>query len=100
MTNTTQDQYIVHVYSRPGCQPCKATKKFLTRNNIQYRDHNIDDDVVQQLRIQDWGFTQLPVVEVTFDGETIAAWSGLRLDHLKAIRDRAVEPEHHDMRVQ
>ena len=69
--------YLVIVYSKPGCMPCKFTKDYLTKNGIDYSELSIYDylDYVQEL-----GYSQAPVVVTDNDH-----WSGFNDTKLKKL---------------
>lgn len=71
---------MVTVYSLPNCVQCDTTKRFLTKNLIEYTEVDISQDPEAYEKIKEWGFTQAPVVE--YDKK---AWSGFRMDMLSQI---------------
>lgn len=88
----------VAVYSQPGCFPCRAVMRALTKLGIDYStvDVSTDDDALAT--VQRWGFTSTPVVAVSNDaGVVIAAWSGVRDDHMKALAGGTLSSDY-DMR--
>jgi glutaredoxin-like protein NrdH len=76
---------IITLYTSPGCQPCKATKRWLDKRDIPYSEVDItlpenekDAEAVRAL-----GFKEAPVVIVsTGDPETDLMWSGLVVANL------------------
>lgn len=73
----------ITIFSRPGCQPCRATKNALSKNSINFEEVDItqDEEVAETLRIE--GYSQLPVVKA---GEEV--WTGLRMDKIKELAER------------
>lgn len=70
---------IVTVYSKPGCQPCRATLKRIVGPEGMNRPVRlvIEDARDHVDRLAAWGFSSAPVVEVTADGAApFTRWSG------------------------
>lgn len=72
------------VYTNPGCMPCKATIKQLTKLGATYQVLQAGDhmDVITRL-----GATQAPVVVAKAPNGTTEHWSGYRPDRIKAALD-------------
>ena len=70
---------MVTVYSKNNCIQCKMTKKFLEQHNVNFVEHNIDEqpEYVEGLKAE--GFRATPVVKLP-DGKS---FSGFRPDMLK-----------------
>ena len=75
---------MVTVYTIPACPQCDMTKKYLTREGIEYSEVDLSNDEVAMEKVRGLGYTAAPVVEVGSDH-----WSGFRLDMLKLIRKAA-----------
>lgn len=75
----------VAVYTKPGCMPCRATKKRLDRNGTVFTEVNIEDDEGAFGYVLGLGYQQVPVV-VTESG---AHWSGFNPDMLDALKETA-----------
>jgi len=74
----------ITVYSKPNCQPCKATKRWLDKRNIPYTEVDISTSPADLEAIQSLGFQEVPVVIVsTGDPETDLMWSGLVVANLE-----------------
>lgn len=77
----------LRVYSKPACQPCKATYRWLDQRGIPYEviDTSQDENVV--LALKDQGFMESPVVFIEKAG-TEDNWSGFNpyklLEHFPA----------------
>jgi len=71
------------VYTRPGCQPCTATKRKLKKHGFTFTelDTSINEAAAQFLR--DAGYTEAPVV-IASDGQE---WTGFRPDLIQAYAD-------------
>jgi glutaredoxin-like protein NrdH len=73
----------ITLYSKPNCQPCKATKRWLDKRDIPYNEVDISNSPADLEAIQSLGFQEAPVVIVsTGDPETDIMWSGLHVDNL------------------
>ena len=73
----------ITVYTKPACQPCKATKRWLDKRDIPYNEVDISTSPDDLEAIQSLGFQEAPVVIVsTGDPETDIMWSGLHVDNL------------------
>lgn len=74
------------VYTKPGCQPCKATKRRLTALGANWEEVELTDEKASQFRSQ--GFLQAPIVEVYDDVDEFGEeeledrWSGFRPDDI------------------
>lgn len=65
------------IYTKPNCQPCRITKNFLDKNEIEFEEIN-GLEHIDELRKD--GFATFPVVKTETD-----AWSGLQPKKLKAL---------------
>ena len=71
---------MVTVYTLPACVQCDSTKRFLTRNNVEYQEVNLTQDADAMSMIKELGYTAAPVVMAGEDH-----WSGFRPDKLSAL---------------
>lgn len=70
---------MVTVYSKPNCQPCNATKRYLEKTGMEHQIIDISQDPDARDYVISLGFQETPVV--------VAPWktfSGFRPDLLKA----------------
>lgn len=74
----------VEVFTKPGCQPCAATKRHLDNLEIPHQVHDITEDDAARQRIIDLGYVQAPVVIVTH-ALSVDHWSGYKPDNLAAL---------------
>lgn len=74
----------VTVYTRPGCQPCRATTLHLKRLAIPHTTAPLTAEVVADLA--DSTMTQAPIV-TTSDGQI---WSGYRPGRIDALARKEV----------
>lgn len=74
---------MIVIYGKPDCVACTQTKRWLERNNLEYKEEQLADhpDVVEEVKAS--GFTSAPVC-VTDQG---VWWAGMDLAKLKAYRD-------------
>lgn len=74
-------QPAVTVYTRPSCQQCRATFRWLDKHEITYTEVDISQDLDAREYVVSLDYLQAPVV-VTSDGEH---WSGFRPDQLEGL---------------
>ncbi len=71
---------MVTIYSKPNCQPCRATYRSLDKHGVSYEVIDISEDH----DARDWliaeGHQQTPVVV-----SPIGTWSGYYPDKIKAL---------------
>lgn len=61
---------MITVYSQPNCPHCDRVKNQLESLELDYTEINVRRDAKALDKItQDWGYSQVPVVE--YDGDTI-----------------------------
>ena len=58
----------ITIYSTPTCAYCVMAKNFLTKNNFEYTEHNVADDLKARQEMVDKSH-QLGVPVVDIDGE-------------------------------
>ncbi|MDF9748669.1 glutaredoxin domain-containing protein [Arthrobacter sp. ES3-54] len=75
---------IVTLYTSPGCQPCRATKRWLDKNDVTYTVKDVTEDPADLAAVKELGYIAAPVVIVsTGDPETEIHWQGFHPDNLK-----------------
>lgn len=58
----------ITIYSTPSCVYCKMAKKFFADNNVEYTEHNVQEDTqAQQEMIAKSHQLGVPVIDI--DGE-------------------------------
>lgn len=72
---------MIDVYGAGWCIPCKNTKKFLDKNDIEYTYHDVEEDPASFDYIKGLGYSGIPVVQLS-SGEH---WQGFNLGKLKGI---------------
>jgi glutaredoxin-like protein NrdH len=72
-----RDGVAVVVYTKPGCQPCRMTKRKLDAAGIYYTEVDVTEDPTALQYVKETlGYTGAPVVYVsTIDGDV--HWFGL-----------------------
>lgn len=70
----------VVLFSKPGCQPCKATKRKLDAKGVDYKEFDISVDMEARDKVISLGFKQAPVVVTESD-----AWSGFNPGKIDAL---------------
>lgn len=80
---------LIRVYSKPRCQQCTATKRWLTEHGIPFEVEDIREPG-NLAAAQALGHTSAPVVVVGDE-----SWSGFRPDFLDEIAARVAEEGQH-----
>lgn len=73
------------LYTKPGCQGCRMTKRYLDQHDIAYETVDVSEQPEAAQTVTDLGYMALPVV-VTADGH----WSGFQPDRLAALATQNV----------
>lgn len=76
---------MVTIFTRPGCEPCKATKKKFTELGIEFNEVTLDEGSLSYVKAL--GYTSAPVIEVDCGEGATAHWSGYRPDHIQGLYD-------------
>lgn len=74
------DMASVIVYTSPSCQPCKATKRFLTEKGIPFEERDVTASQEAAAAVAALGYRGLPVI-VHGDQH----WQGLVPSRLNAL---------------
>jgi glutaredoxin len=56
------DSVPILVYSATWCSACNALKEYLSNNNIQYKNIDVDKDKTAMKRLGEWGLKGIPVI--------------------------------------
>ena len=72
---------MVTVYSLPACVQCESTKKYLTKNGIDFNVIDLSEDASAMDLVKNLGYQSAPVVVAGDDH-----WSGFRPDRLNALK--------------
>ena len=82
---------MITVYSKPGCQPCKATKRWLDKRGIAYSEVDVTTSPADLESVKALGYEGVPVVIVSNgDAETDLHWGGFHPDNLAKYTLEAV----------
>ena len=65
------------VYTIPNCQPCKATKRDLTRRGVTYTEVDMSQDETALNYVKELGHQKAPVVVVATSTQPVH-WSGFQ----------------------
>lgn len=76
---------MVTVHTTHNCYACHATKRALQKRNIEYREISLDNAPDVRDRLQQQGFTTLPIV-LTSEGDS---WQGYNPDKIKQLVRKA-----------
>ena len=77
---------MITLYTKPGCQPCKATKRRLDKNHTEYVVADITADDGRHLDyIKALGHASAPVVTVQDGDNLVDHWSGYRPTRIDAL---------------
>lgn len=71
---------MITVYSKPVCQSCRATYRYLDKAGLEYTVVDITEDPEAAEYVASLGYTSAPVVVADDDH-----WSGLHIDRIKAL---------------
>jgi len=73
----------ITVYTQPGCQPCRATKRWLDKRDITYTPVDVTESPADLEAIKALGYNSVPVIIVSNgDPETDLHWHGFHPDNL------------------
>jgi len=75
----------VTVYTRPGCQPCRASKRKLDSLGVEYTEVDILQDPESRDYILSLGHKAAPVVTVFTGSAGLHHWSGYKPERLEAL---------------
>lgn len=77
-----RDGAAVVLYSKPGCQPCRMTKKKLDAADIYYTEVDVSADETALAYVKSLGYGGVPVLYVsTIEGDI--HWQGLDVDMIE-----------------
>lgn len=74
------DPMTVTVYSKPACQQCTATKRYLDARGVEYTSVDITEDPTAYEYVASLGYQQAPIVQADE-----RHWSGFRPDLLDEV---------------
>lgn len=80
----------ITVYTKPNCQPCRATKRWLDNRGVEYRAVDVTESPADLAAIKALGYKGVPVVIVSNgDPETDLHWHGFDPGNLTKYAHRA-----------
>lgn len=83
----------VIVYTKPDCQPCKATARFLNERGIPFEEKDTTDPAYLA-EAKALGYMGAPVVVVVpAPGESVSHWYGFRPDLLAVVAEQMGKTE-------
>ena len=71
----------VTVYSKPNCQQCRATERWLQAKNVEYGYIDVTKEEIGMAAAEGTGIRAMPIVIA--DGH--APWGGFQPDRLMAL---------------
>ena len=74
----------ITVYTLPACVQCETTKRYLEKQEIDFKVVDISTDADAAEFVRGLGYTQAPVIVVETE-ERAWSWSGFRLDKLQEL---------------
>ena len=74
---------VTELFSKPGCQPCRAVERELNKHGIPYIKYDVTVDDNAHQRVVDMGYSAVPVT-LTPDGKS---FHGLHLGKIRALKD-------------
>lgn len=73
---------IVTVYTRPTCAPCKALKTYLKKNEVSFKEIDIDERPEAQEKLIELSGRSIVPTTLISDGEEKEIISGLNLSKI------------------
>ena len=73
-------EYMIKIYTRTDCRPCKQTKVVMTRFGIDFEEVNIDKDKSAMEYLRTLGVKTAPFIETEDD-----SWVGFRPDKIRKL---------------
>ena len=83
----------VTVYTKPSCQPCRATIRYLNERGIGFEEKDTTDPAYL-VEAKALGYMGAPVVVfVPAPGESVSHWYGFRPDMLAVVAEQMGKTE-------
>ncbi|MBI2024001.1 NrdH-redoxin [Candidatus Giovannonibacteria bacterium] len=74
----------VKIYSTPTCVYCKMAKELFAKNNVQYKDMNVAQDLqAREDMVEKSGQMGVPVIDI--DGSIVVGFDEVKLKELLGI---------------
>lgn len=71
----------VVVFTKNGCQPCKATKRKFEKEGIAYSEINLDENPEAKDRIVKLGYSAAPIILAGDEH-----WAGFQPDRIMSLK--------------
>jgi glutaredoxin len=79
------DSVPIVTYTATWCDACKNLKTYLLKNNIKYKNIDVDQDDTAMKRLSEWGIVGIPVVIVK--GNLVQGFNKQLLDKYLLLDD-------------
>lgn len=81
--------YEIYIAAKSGCQQCRVSKRYLTKNNVPYMETLLKDDKTAQDLAAEHNYMTAPVCYVADrnSGRVYDSWAGLNLHKLRTWID-------------
>lgn len=74
----------ITLYTQPGCQPCRMTKRQLEKLNLSYQDVDVSENPEAVDTVRSLGYSSLPVITVEVSNQ-VDHWSGYQPHKLATL---------------
>ena len=77
--------YEIYIADQPGCQQCRSSKRYLTKNNTPYMETRFKNDKTAQDLATEHNYTAAPVCYVADrnSGHVYDSWAGFNMFKLR-----------------
>lgn len=77
--------YEIYIADQPGCQQCRSSKRYLTKNSTPYMETRFKDDKTAQALAAEHNYTAAPVCYVAdrHSGRVYDSWGGFNMHKLR-----------------
>lgn len=77
--------YEIYIATKSGCQQCRSSKRYLTKNNTPYMEVRFRDDKTAQDLAAEHNYTAAPVCYVADrnSGRVYDSWAGFNMFKLR-----------------
>ena len=77
--------YEIYIAVQPGCQQCRASKRYLTKNSTPYIETRFKDDKTAQSLAAEHNYTAAPVCYAADrnSGRVYDSWAGFNMHKLR-----------------
>ena len=77
--------YEIYIADQPGCQQCRSSKRYLTKNDTPYMEARFKDDETAQDLAAKHNYTAAPVCYVADrdSGRVSDSWAGFNMHKLR-----------------